>query len=47
VFDGIIPIHKILSIHNGMDPNDSNLKFVVVGGGRYINFAHAVPLLTQ
>jgi hypothetical protein len=24
----IIPIHKILSIHNGMDPNDSNLKLL-------------------
>jgi hypothetical protein len=27
VLDSIIPICKILSIHNGMDPNDSNLKF--------------------
>jgi hypothetical protein len=24
VLDGIIPIYQILSIHNGMDPNDSN-----------------------
>jgi hypothetical protein len=26
VLDGIILIHKISSTHNGMDPNDSNLK---------------------
>jgi hypothetical protein len=31
----IILIHRVSSIHNGMDPNDSNIKAVTILISRY------------